>query len=154
LANGKKPEIWFYHLERSTLRQVLPTLLEKTRQRGWKALLRLGDERRLEEADEMLWTYRDESFLAHGRAGEPHEARQPVLLTTGVGNPIDAEALFIVDGASLGADEAYERCFVIFDGRDETALQEARGRWKSLKDQGADLAYWRQTDAGGWERAA
>ena len=28
------PEIWFYHLERSTLDQVLPGLLEKTRERS------------------------------------------------------------------------------------------------------------------------
>ena len=34
------PEIWFYHLERSTLDQVLPGLLEKTRERGWRALVR------------------------------------------------------------------------------------------------------------------
>ena len=35
-----KPEIWFYHLERSTLDQVLPTLLEKTLERGWRALIK------------------------------------------------------------------------------------------------------------------
>lgn len=144
-------EIWFYHLERSTLEQVLPELLDRTLQRGWRALVRVTD--RLAEIDERLWTFRDDSFLAHGRAGEPHESRQPILLTESGENRNAAHALFIVDGAELGATEDFERCFIIFDGRDEQALQGARERWRLLKGQGADLAYWKQTDTG-WEKAA
>jgi len=30
-------EYWFYHLEASTLEDVLPGLLEKVQQRGWTA---------------------------------------------------------------------------------------------------------------------
>ena len=33
-------EVWFYHLERTSLDQALPELLEKTLARGWKALVR------------------------------------------------------------------------------------------------------------------
>jgi DNA polymerase-3 subunit chi len=150
----KKPEIWFYHLERSSLEQVLPTLLEKTLERGWRALVKASAEHRLDDVDEKLWTYREDSFLPHGRAGKPHAERQPVLLSETGENLNGAQALFILDDAELGATEGFERCFIIFDGRDEPALQQARSRWKALKDQGADLAYWRQTDEGRWERAA
>ncbi len=152
MANA--PEIWFYHLERSTLGQVLPGLLEKTRERGWTALVRAGDARTLDEIDEHLWTYRDDSFLAHGRANEPHPERQPILLTDRLENPNAAQALFIVDGAELGDTETLERCFIIFDGRDEASLQGARARWKALKDRGANLAYWKQSPEGRWEKAA
>ena len=147
------PEIWFYHLERSTLDQVLPELLGRTLQRGWKALVRVENERRLEDLDEHLWTWREESFLAHGRADEPNAERQPILLTQSMENPNGAQALFIVDGSDLGATETYQRCFIIFDGRDDTALTGARERWKGLKGQGANLAYWKQTDEG-WQKAA
>ena len=149
-----KPEIWFYHLERSTLDQVLPTLLEKTLERGWRALLKTADARRLEAVDEALWTYRDDSFLPHGRSGQPHAERQPVLLSESGENLNGAQALFIVDDTELGATEGFERCFIIFDGRDELALQQARERWRTLKGRGEDLAYWRQTDQGRWEKAA
>ncbi|WP_312733543.1 DNA polymerase III subunit chi [Brevundimonas sp.] len=149
-----KPEIWFYHLERSTLDQVLPTLLEKTLERGWRALIKSAHSHRLDAIDETLWTFRDESFLPHGRADQPHAERQPVLLSETGENLNGAQALFIVDDAELGATEGFERCFIIFDGRDETALQQARGRWKALKDQDATLSYWRQTDEGRWEKAA
>lgn len=148
------PEIWFYHLERSTLGQVLPGLLEKTRERGWRAVVRAADGRLLDEIDERLWTYREDSFLAHGRAGDPHPERQPILLTESLENPNAAQALFIVDGAELGDTESLERCFIIFDGRDEASLTGARARWKTLKDGGANLAYWKQSPEGRWEKAA
>lgn len=149
-----KPEIWFYHLERSSLDQVLPGLLEKTRERGWRALVRVSDPRRLDELDEWLWTWRDDSFLAHGRASEPDAARQPILLTGSMENPNRAQALFIVDSAELGDTEIYDRCFILFDGRDDSALAGARGRWKALRDSGANLAYWKQSPEGRWEKAA
>ena len=148
------PEIWFYHLERSTLDQVLPGLLEKTRERGWRALVRAADERLLDDMDERLWTYRDDSFLAHGRASEPEADRQPILLTESMENPNDAQALFILDHAELGDTKGFDRCFIIFDGRDEAALTAARVRWKTLKEAGANLAYWKQSPEGRWEKAA
>ena len=147
-------EIWFYHLERSGVEQVLPGLLEKTRERGWKAIVRVSDAPRLEEIDEQLWTYRQDSFLAHGRAGDPHEARQPILLTQGMENPIDAQALFILDKAELGETEGFDRCVILFDGRDDQSLAGARVRWKALKDQGRELAYCKQSPEGRWERSA
>lgn len=149
-----KTEIWFYHLERSTLDQVLPTLLERTLQRGWRALVRARDAHRLGDIDALLWTYREDSFLAHGLASEPHAERQPVLLSESTENPNNAQALFIVDDTETGATEAFERCFIIFDGRDETALGAARERWRTLKADGANLSYWRQDEDGRWEKAA
>ena len=151
---SSQTEIWFYHLERSTLGQVLPGLLEKTRERGWRAIVRASDARLLEEIDERLWSYRDESFLAHAHASDPHPDRQPVLLTESMENPNAAQALFIVDGSELGDTESYDRCFIIFDGRNEDSLTGARVRWKALKDVGANLAYWKQSPEGRWEKAA
>ncbi len=147
-------EIWFYHLERSSLDQVLPGLLDKTLERGWRALVRVADPRRLDEIDERLWTWRDDSFLAHGRASAAHADRQPILLSETGENLNAAQALFIVDGSELGPTEAYERCFIIFDGQDEQALTGARERWKALKAAEANLAYWKQSPEGRWEKAA
>ncbi|CAN5345028.1 DNA polymerase III subunit chi [soil metagenome] len=147
------PEIWFYQLERSSLEQVLPELLGRTLQRGWRALVRIADAGRMAEIDERLWTFRDEAFLAHGRADGPDAERQPIVLTQGTENPNGARALFIIDGSEMGSTEGYERCFVLFDGRDETALHGARERWKALKGKGLALSYWQQTDEG-WRKAA
>ena len=154
MAEEAGPEIWFYHLERSSLAQVLPELLDRTLQRGWRAIVRVADPSELEDIDDALWTWREDSFLAHGRADAPHAERQPILLTSSQENPNGAHALFIVDGSELGATETYARCFIIFEGRDEAALHGARERWRVLKGQGANLAHWKQSDEGRWEKAA
>lgn len=146
-------EVWFYHLERSGLDQVLPELLEKTLQRGWRALVRSPEPERIKHLDGWLWTYRDESFLPHGLADEPEAARQPILLTTGEDNPNKADALFLIDGAEAGALDAFTRCILLFDGGDETALATARKRWKEVKASGLPASYWRQAERG-WEKQA
>jgi len=148
-------EVWFYHLERTGLDQALPELLDKTLARGWRALVRATGPERLEHLDGWLWSYRDDSFLPHGLAGEPNAARQPVLLTTEAqGNPNQADALFLIDGAEPGAFEGYARCLVLFDGKDEMALQASRALWKEWKSRGFDLTYYQQTDRGGWAEKA
>lgn len=146
-------EVWFYHLERSGLDQVLPELLEKTLARGWKAVVRAREAERVEHLDGWLWSYRDESFLPHAPADEPGAARQPVLLTTAFDNQNAADALFLVDGADPGALEDYERCIVLFDGRDETQLAVARSQWSALKAKGHPASYWKQQTRG-WEKQA
>ena len=152
-ATAGGTEIWFYHLERSSLSEVLPELLEKTLQRGWRALVRAADDGLLREMSDRLWTARPDSFLAHGRDGEGDEARQPILLTTNAENRNSAQALFILDQAELGATEDFARCFILFDGRDDAALAAARERWRVLKQAGANLAYWKQSPEGRWEKA-
>lgn len=146
-------EVWFYHLERTGLDQALPELLEKTLQRGWKALVRTPDQGRLDHLDGWLWTYRDDSFLAHGRADEPGAARQPILLTTTGENANGAEALFLVDGAEAEGLSAYARCLVLFDGNDEAQLANARGQWKAVKASGLAATYWKQQGRG-WAKQA
>lgn len=71
-------ELWFYHLERSSVEEVLPELVEKTIARGWRALIKSPDEARLKALDALLWTWREESFTPHGLAGDAHAERQPV----------------------------------------------------------------------------
>ncbi len=146
-------EVWFYHLERTGLEQALPELLEKTLQRGWKALVRVRESDRLQHLDGWLWTYRDDSFLPHAPDDEAGAARQPILLTTGFENANGADALFLVDGAEPGELSGYERCVVMFDGADEAQLAVARAQWSAIKATGVSVSYWKQ-QARGWEKQA
>lgn len=144
-------EVWFYHLDRSGVADVLPELLEKTLARGWKARVVSPDEERVQALDQRLWTYKDDAFLAHGLEDEPFAERQPILLSSKLGNQNAAEALFLLDGAQADDLSAYSRCIVLFDGRDEAGLAFERTRWAQLKSAGVPVSYWRQTDAG-WEK--
>jgi DNA polymerase-3 subunit chi len=147
-------EVWFYHLERTSLDRALPELLEKTLAKGWRAVVRARDRDRIEHLDGWLWSYRDETFLPHGLAEEPHARRQPVVLTTGFETPNGAQALFVIDDAEPGLLEGFERCIFLFDGQDAAAVGAARVRWKALKAHGASISYWKQNERGGWVKAA
>ena len=152
-------EVLFYHLERASLEDVLPGLLEKTRERGWKALVRAGSDERIAALDAHLWSYREESFLAHGLDRDPHPSEQPILLTSRQDNANDADVVFLVDGAApenwTSAEAAgAKRIVLIFDGRDPAALDVARAQWKEAKDSGHEVAYWQQGAAGKWEKRA
>jgi DNA polymerase-3 subunit chi len=152
-------EIWFYHLQTEPLARVLPALVEKSLARGWKAVIQAVTEERLGALDELLWTYSDESFLAHGTARDGDPQMQPVYLTTGTDNPNGAAIRLCVEGAEAAAalasaDTAYERLILLFDGNDPDQLDNARSQWKALKGQGRPVAYWQQNGPGRWERKA
>ena len=147
-------EVLFYHLTQSTLEEALPPLLEKSLQRGWNVVVQSGTEERRDALDAHLWTWRDDSFLAHGTDRDPHPADQPVLLTTGEGNANDARIRFVVDGASPPDLSAYERAVFLFDGHDADQLEAARRHWKHMKTAGHSVTYWQQADDRRWERQA
>ena len=148
-------EVLFYHLQRQPLESVLPTLLDRSIERGWKAVVQLASEERLSALDDQLWTFSDESFLAHGTDREPHGADQPVLLTLSADNPNGASIRFLVEGAPLPDDIAsYQRMVILFDGTDPHALALARDQWKAVKAAGHDATYWQQDARGRWERKA
>jgi len=145
-------EVFFYHLESRSLDQVLPNLLERTLQRGWRAVVQAGTPERVEALDALLWTYADDSFLPHGTAKDGHPTRQPIFLTHGDDNPNAAAVRFLVDGADAAAFSGYARLVYIFDGRDADAVAQAREAWKRAKAAGARPTYWQQGASGGWER--
>jgi DNA polymerase-3 subunit chi len=148
-------EVLFYHLQRQPLEAVLPTLLEKSLERGWRAVVQTASDERLVALDDHLWTFREESFLPHGTDREPHAANQPVVLTTGTANPNGASVRFLVEGAEIPDDAAsYARLVILFDGTDPHALALARDQWRAVKDDGHEATYWQQNDRGGWERKA
>ncbi len=145
-------EVWFYHLERTSLDQALPELLEKTLARGWRAVVRSPVAAQLRRLDDWLWRYRDDSFLAHGLAEEPDPQRQPVLLSETAENLNGAEALFLLDDADPGDLSPYARCLILFDGRDDAAVAAARQRWREIKAAGHAASYWRQSEQGAWRK--
>ena len=146
-------EVWFYHLERASLNEPLPSLLEKTLQKGWRALVRVGSQERLDSLDGLLWTYRDESFLPHGRFDSEDAERQPILLTLDADNANSAQILFLTDPSAAFDVEQFERVALVFDGNDQDSVAAARERWKEVRSKDAAVSYWRQSEGGRWTKA-
>lgn len=146
---------YFYHLTRHPMEMTLPLLLGKALGAGWRVAVRGTSDERLDWLDEKLWLHPDEGFLPHGRAGGPHDADQPVLLTSAAELPNGAMCVMSVDGADVGAEEVatLERVCILFDGHDPAAVNHARGQWKALTGAGCAAQYWSE-ESGRWEKKA
>jgi len=146
---------YFYHLTRQPLEATLHLLLGKALGAGWRVAVRGTDAERMDWLDEKLWLGPEDSFLPHGRAGGPHDAAQPVLLTIDRTAGNDPQCLMTVDGADVAAEEvqSLERVCVLFDGSDPDAVEAARGQWRSLTGAGCSAQYWSE-ESGRWEKKA
>ena len=143
----------FYHLHRQPIERVLPMLLEKSLERGWRVVVQGASEERLEALDAHLWTFSDDSFLPHSTWRDAEAADQPILLTIHDDNPNDAAVRFLIDGAPVPADAAaYARIVLLFDGEDPDAVGSARVRWSEAKSNGFDVTYWQPDEEGRWQR--
>ncbi|MDA8870571.1 DNA polymerase III subunit chi [Rhizobiaceae bacterium] len=147
-------DVLFYHLAESRLDQALPLLVARCRERDWSVFVQTGDAEQIPSIDEALWTYRDDSFLAHGAAGRSdfEAERHPVWIDSGDA-ATSRDVHFAVNRATPEGPAPLERLLYIFDGHDAVALAQARERWTAEKEAGHKLTYWQQ-DGGRWVEKA
>jgi len=146
-------EYWFYHLEQASVEAVLPQLLEKTQSKGWRSLVKMSEDC-LPQMDKYLWTYRDNSFLPHGRDDEPLSDRQPICLTSSAEQSGGAACVILLDQSDIAMEDAVVRCIILIDGQKSENVSHERLRWKRLKGEGAKMSYWQQNDRGEWKKMA
>lgn len=147
-------EIRFYHLQRQSEQQVLPALLGKALSRGHKIIVKCANDNAREKLNEFLWTFNPDSFLPHGSPKDGNGDQQPIWLTSGDDNPNAADVLILSQGAKADKLDDFTLCCEMLDGHDESAVSDARKRWKTYKDEGFDITYWQQNDQGIWEQKA
>lgn len=146
-------EVLFYHLQNVTVENVLPPLLEKSLERGWRVVVQSTSEERADALDAHLWTYRDDSFLPHATWRVSDAAEQPIVLAIEEDNPNGANVRFLIDNAALPQDaQGYARMVLLFNGDDPDALALARSAWTDCKARGFDVTYWQADERGRWQK--
>ena len=137
-------QVDFYHLARSPLERVLPSICEKVLQAGERLLIVAGPDL-LARIDEQLWTSAPDSFLPHGR---DNAESQPILLSE---QPLPANGavnIALADGTWREEVLGFGRAFYFFD---DAMLDAARETWRALKDKlEVEARYWKQDDRGKW----
>jgi DNA polymerase-3 subunit chi len=152
LEAGPRVQVDFYHLTRAPIDRVLPRIAEKVLAGGARLLVVAGDMVLAERIDQALWSYSAESFLAHARAGGENDAGQPILIAMEVVPANGARHVALADGNWRDTALEFDRAFHFFD---EDNIVAARAAWRSLSGrEGVEPRYWRQDDAGKWERVA
>jgi len=135
-------QVDFYQLSRDPVEQVLPAIAQRLIDSGERLLVVDGREGGLDRLSRALWSWKPESFLAHGKVGEGNEAAQPILLSTDEQAINSARHIALADGLWRDSALNFERAFYFFD--DQT-IDGARICWKALKDkEGVTPRFWRQ----------
>lgn len=137
----------FYQLSRDPVEQVVPLLARKALQAGQRMLVVSGDGEQRAGISRALWSEGGTHFLAHGEAGDPHAARQPILLSETCAAPNEARMVLLADGVWREEATGFERAFLLFDA---DATQNARELWRSFRARDTIESHaWKQED-GGW----
>ena len=145
----------FYQLLGGEVEDLAAQLIEKCRAASKKAILYTKKDT-AEAASRAIWTVKELSFYAHGIDNcEGHDIA-PIWISSDVSqNQIEAEFALVTHSLSLPDYDAFERVFILFDGRDSSALDEARKQWKTLSETFAGKCrYFAKTDDGKWQQKA
>lgn len=139
----------FYNLTRDPVEAVLPLIARNTLAQGQRLLV-VAEPDAFERLSDALWTRLPESFLAHGRAGEPHEARQPILLSNTIQAANAARYVALADGVWREEALSFDRAFLLFGS---ATIIAARAVWRELGAHAdLDRHLWKQ-DGGKWIEA-
>lgn len=147
-------DIRFYHLQKQTLDQALPLIIEKAFSAGYKIITRLSSSQEVERMNALLWNYKANAFLPHGSQKNGNASKQPIWLTAENDNPNNANVLVLTQGMLEENMSNYDLCCEMLDGHDDNAIKEARSRWKTYQEAGHNVTYWHQSESGSWEKKA
>jgi DNA polymerase III subunit chi len=132
----------FYQLARDPVENALPLIARATLAAGERLMVVSADAAQLDRIGNGLWTRLPDTFLAHGKAGGEHDARQPILLAE-VPEPANgARYLALADGEWRDEADSFARVFLLFDA---ATVDSARGTWRLLGTrEGVERHFWKQ----------
>lgn len=145
----------FYQLSRDPAELVVPLLARAAKAAGERVLVVSEDAGQTARIDKALWEVVPEAFLAHGQAGDGHEQRQPVLISSAMVAANDAGFVILADGKWREEACEFARAFLLFG---DDRLQDARACWRLLGEEsyaskGIERHFWKQ-DGGKWREMA
>ena len=124
-------------------KRVLPRIARAAKGAGERLLVVSDDAGPARRLDKALWEQFPEDFLAHGRAGEPHAARQPSCLSTDCAAANGARFVALADGDWRDEAFGFERAFLFFD--DAHARRRARHAGGMLGErEDVERHFWKQ----------
>lgn len=137
----------FYLLDRDPAEAVVPQLVRAAKQAGERVLVVSDDAEQVARIDKALWEMAPEAFLAHGIAGEGHEAHQPALISGEIDPVNNAQFVILADGKWRDESSRFARTFLLFG---DDRLQEARDCWTKIgQNEAMERHFWKQ-EGGKW----
>jgi DNA polymerase-3 subunit chi len=143
--------VGFYLLQRDPVERALPQIAAKAMESGQRMLVVSGDAALLDRLDAALWSERADTFLAHGRAGQPHAERQPILLSDVCDAANGARLCALADGEWRDDALGFERVLLFFDDARRGAARQVWRSFDALDDVAREL---HEQQDGKWRKVA
>lgn len=100
------------------------------------------DQEQAERLDDLLWTFKPESFVPHGLwAGSFHEADQPVVITTRKEAVAGMDSLLMMSYGEVDLVSRFSHAFHLVVVDNQERLDSSRRYWTLLKDAGFSLRH-------------
>ena len=141
----------FYHLRNGNFAKPAISIAEKVLANSDKLLI-IAPKNELSDLSVQFWSYKTDSFLAHGMGAEDVKDFAPIWLSSDADdNPIAAEYVMLTNGVSLNNFSTFKRVFNIFDGSSQAAIEQAREQWRDWSSHPEHFCrYFTQSQTGGW----
>ena len=132
---------------------TLPRLLETLYREGIKCLVYTPPLHQRDEINGLLWTYRADSFLPHGRCSDPYAEAQPILVSHQCVPRNGATACLMLNGNGPENLSVFHAYYYLFQAGHEASTQGSRTHWRRHQEAGHTLSLHRQ-DEKGWTQVA
>ena len=143
-------EIFFYKLKNISIDLFLISLIEKSISKNWNSLVLLDNTERMEEINDLLWTFNDTSFIPHGSQSDLSPDKQNVYLTCNEENLNNSNIIFSIDGIIINEPGNWNRCIYIFNEQNLKVTDELESYKRKVKDFGYTLKSFEQDNNGKW----
>ena len=113
-------------------------IAEKAYQMKHKIYMHVDDRQQAEQLDQLLWIFRDGSFIPHCLIDDPNSEHSSILIGYNEPPASTSEVLINISSQVPGFFSRYERVAEVVGG-DEPSRQKARERFKFYRERGYPL---------------
>ena len=114
-------------------------LVQKAYEAGQRVHVHAADAAEAEHLDDLLWTFRQQSFVPHARAGTAEAAHSPVVIDHGDEPREPYDLLFNLAAGVPPFFSRFERVIEVVDGAPERVAA-GRERYRFYRDRGYPLS--------------
>jgi DNA polymerase-3 subunit chi len=135
-------EILFVETSARRMEMRACEIAEENYAQGRKVQIIVVDQEQAERLDDLLWTFKPDSFVPHGLwAGSPDEPEQPVVITTRMEAVKDMDSLLMMGYTEVDLVSQFSHVFHLVVTDNQERLDNSRRYWTLLKDANFSLRH-------------
>ena len=129
-------EVVFITLNVANKNRVVCDITEKEYESGNKAVIYVADEKEGKILDDMLWSWKQSTFIPHNFSESLQTAeKDPVIISTNISDSINYDTLILVQPTEPDICRIYKKVIDFAEKYNPTKLETDRKRYKLYRDQ-------------------